>query len=101
MTLNAVAHTLAIFVNPGVPHPVHGSEIPLDILQPNSRLQDVALVCANICQQLLNLDKSLLGLLDNIAGPNILNDADLAREIDNVLVDEPATASWISRVESS
>jgi len=55
MTLNAVSHTLAILVNPGVPHPVHGSEIPLDILQPNSGLQDVALVCANICQQLLNL----------------------------------------------
>ena len=36
-------------------YPIHGSEVPLDILQPNSGLQDVALVRANICQQLLNL----------------------------------------------
>merc|ERR550517_1840106 len=99
MTLNAVAHALAILVNPGVPHPVHGSKIPLDILQPNSGLQDVALVCASICQQLLNLDKSLLGLLDNITGANILNDADLAREIDNVPMNKDSTASRISRVQ--
>merc|ERR1719341_158414 len=99
MTLNAVAHTLALLVNPGVPHPVHGSKIPLDILQPNSGLQDVALVRPNIRQQLLNLDKGLLCLLDNIAGPNILNDPDLAREIDNVPVNKNSTASWISRVQ--
>ena len=36
-------------------YPVHGGEIPLDILQPNSCLQNLALVRPNIRQQLLNL----------------------------------------------
>merc|ERR1719500_1810439 len=100
MALNAVAYTLALLVNPGVPHPVHGGEIPLDILQPNSCLQNLALVRPNIRQQLLNLDKGLLCLLDNIAGANILNDPDLAREIDNVPVNKNSAASRISRVQT-
>ena len=36
-------------------YPVHGGKIPLDILQPNSCLQNLALVRPNIRQQLLNL----------------------------------------------
>ena len=36
-------------------YPVHGGKISLDILQPDPRFQDVALVRPNIRQQLLNL----------------------------------------------
>merc|ERR1719305_1142480 len=93
MALNAVAYTLVLLVHPGIPHPVHGGKIPLDVLQPNSCLKNLALVRPNIRQQLLNPDKGPLCLLDNIAGANILNDPDLAREIDNVPVNKNSAAS--------
>ena len=44
-------------------YPVHGGKIPLDILQPNSCLQNLALVRPNIRQQLLNLGGGNVGHL--------------------------------------
>ena len=44
-------------------YPVHGGKIPLDVLQPNSCLKDLALVRPNIRQQLLNLEGGNFGHL--------------------------------------
>ena len=122
-------------------YPIHGSEIPLDVLQPDPCLQDVALVRSHVGQKLFdlkrlfvdyklslisekNLCKGLLGLLNNIAGVNVFNDANLwqklvtdftfiamlcifinqpylPREVDNVPVNQHSAASRVSRVQTA